>query len=321
VRTLVVAIVVACLGTASLAFGHGSSNKLPVPGQRYHAVTQATLGSTVCVSGYTSTIRPPVSYTSALKRWLLKDRQLPARQRLRTRPRYSVGARWRPVFDVYRQTNSYARRSTSRTSGRRPAMPRVVLRRRQRGRLIASIAPLYLTGSVLDVTYGGGAWWRRFTPEPFGVTTTSSRTAWTSARCRTSTTPGTPCASTRRTSRAARWRRARARDRPASAYGLTVRRSRAELEALIAEGLAECARVARQWVLAKCCDYAENPEVFRLGHVTTIVAGEKAGLRVHDLIVHAGGSGPSNARLRTVRRTRRAHSYLIVFVKRGGSKP
>jgi hypothetical protein len=82
VKTLVVAIIVACLGTAGLAFGHGSSSKLPVPGQRYHAVTQATLGSTVCVSiGYTSTIRPPVSYTSALKRWLLKGPPaLPARQ-------------------------------------------------------------------------------------------------------------------------------------------------------------------------------------------------------------------------------------------------
>jgi hypothetical protein len=49
----------------------------PVPGQRYHAVTQATINSTICVSGWTATIRPPVSYTSALKKWLLKDRNLP----------------------------------------------------------------------------------------------------------------------------------------------------------------------------------------------------------------------------------------------------
>jgi hypothetical protein len=49
----------------------------PVPGQSYHAVTQATLNQTVCVKGWTSTVRPPFSYTSALKRWLLKDRQLP----------------------------------------------------------------------------------------------------------------------------------------------------------------------------------------------------------------------------------------------------
>ena len=32
------------------------------------AVTQATIGSTICRSGYTATIRPPASYTDALKR-------------------------------------------------------------------------------------------------------------------------------------------------------------------------------------------------------------------------------------------------------------
>jgi len=31
-------------------------------------VTQATISSTVCVKGWTATIRPPASYTSALKR-------------------------------------------------------------------------------------------------------------------------------------------------------------------------------------------------------------------------------------------------------------
>jgi hypothetical protein len=31
-------------------------------------VTQANLGRTVCVPGWTETVRPPVSYTSALKR-------------------------------------------------------------------------------------------------------------------------------------------------------------------------------------------------------------------------------------------------------------
>jgi hypothetical protein len=31
-------------------------------------VTQATIGSTICRSGYTATIRPPASYTDALKR-------------------------------------------------------------------------------------------------------------------------------------------------------------------------------------------------------------------------------------------------------------
>ena len=37
------------------------------PGVRNPAVTQATIGSTICVRGWTATIRPPVSYTNKLK--------------------------------------------------------------------------------------------------------------------------------------------------------------------------------------------------------------------------------------------------------------
>ena len=39
-----------------------------VPGVLNPDVTQATIGSTICVHGWTSTIRPPQSYTDALKR-------------------------------------------------------------------------------------------------------------------------------------------------------------------------------------------------------------------------------------------------------------
>lgn len=38
------------------------------PGAKNPAVTQATIGSTICRPGFTKTIRPPVSYTNALKR-------------------------------------------------------------------------------------------------------------------------------------------------------------------------------------------------------------------------------------------------------------
>jgi hypothetical protein len=38
------------------------------PGAADPRVTQATIGSTICVSGYTSTVRPPTSYTTPLKR-------------------------------------------------------------------------------------------------------------------------------------------------------------------------------------------------------------------------------------------------------------
>ena len=37
------------------------------PGVRNPAVTQATIRTTICVSGWTATIRPPVSYTNSLK--------------------------------------------------------------------------------------------------------------------------------------------------------------------------------------------------------------------------------------------------------------
>jgi hypothetical protein len=37
------------------------------PGVLNDAVTQATIGSTICRRGWTSTVRPPTSYTSALK--------------------------------------------------------------------------------------------------------------------------------------------------------------------------------------------------------------------------------------------------------------
>ena len=37
------------------------------PGARYAPVTQGTVASTICRAGWTATIRPPVSYTNALK--------------------------------------------------------------------------------------------------------------------------------------------------------------------------------------------------------------------------------------------------------------
>ena len=37
------------------------------PGSLNPAVTQATIHSTICVRGWTATVRPPSSYTSALK--------------------------------------------------------------------------------------------------------------------------------------------------------------------------------------------------------------------------------------------------------------
>jgi hypothetical protein len=43
------------------------------PGVTNPDVTQSTIGSTICVSGWTSTIRPPTSYTNPLKVQGIKD--------------------------------------------------------------------------------------------------------------------------------------------------------------------------------------------------------------------------------------------------------
>lgn len=179
--------------------------------------------------------------------------------------------------------------------------------------LLAAVAPLYLTGSVLDVTYGRGAWWRRFTPDPFGshdlaLDGVDFRHLPHEAGSWDSVCFDPPYVPRQGIAPPTRLEDHNYRER----YGLSVSRGRIELEALISDGLAECARVSRQWVLVKCCDYV-NGRQFHLGHVFVIRAGEELGLRVHDLIVHGAGTGPGGGQIRSVKRTRRAHSFLVVF--------
>jgi len=58
------------LSAAALALAGAASLILPthISGARYYKVTQATIGKTICVKGWTKTIRPPSNYTDALKR-------------------------------------------------------------------------------------------------------------------------------------------------------------------------------------------------------------------------------------------------------------
>ncbi|HEU5279166.1 MAG TPA: hypothetical protein VFU26_09715 [Gaiellaceae bacterium] len=58
----------------AIAWPHGSSSRglyhadpTRTPGVLNPDVTQATIGSTICAHGWTRTIRPPTSYTNALK--------------------------------------------------------------------------------------------------------------------------------------------------------------------------------------------------------------------------------------------------------------
>jgi hypothetical protein len=71
---LVILAVVGLAAYAFSAFHHGGRAALVVlpdpklaPGVINPAVTQANIAKTICVHGWTKTVRPPTSYTSALK--------------------------------------------------------------------------------------------------------------------------------------------------------------------------------------------------------------------------------------------------------------
>jgi hypothetical protein len=51
----------------------GRPDKVCTPGTFNPDVTQDTIGSTVCVPGWTKTVRPPASYTNQLKRQQIRD--------------------------------------------------------------------------------------------------------------------------------------------------------------------------------------------------------------------------------------------------------
>ncbi|HEY2544415.1 MAG TPA: hypothetical protein VGH92_15355 [Gaiellaceae bacterium] len=69
-RALVLVAVALVVLALALRLRHASASDtvLPrVPGVLNPDVTQATVGSTICVRGWTATIRPPVEYTNDLK--------------------------------------------------------------------------------------------------------------------------------------------------------------------------------------------------------------------------------------------------------------
>ena len=52
---------------AAFAYRPVLPNASMTPGAFNPAVRQATIGKTICVRGWTKTVRPPVAYTDALK--------------------------------------------------------------------------------------------------------------------------------------------------------------------------------------------------------------------------------------------------------------
>jgi hypothetical protein len=186
--------------------------------------------------------------------------------------------------------------------------------------LVAAIAPLYLTGSVLDVTYGRGMWWRRFQPDPFAFHDIALDGVDFRALPHETGSWDTVCFDPPYVPRHGAADATTVRDQDfRDRFGLAEPRTELQLRALINAGLAESARVARAWVLVKANDYC-NGRQFHLGHVRVLNEAERLGLRCHDLIVHASGTGPGGGQIKVVKRARRAHSYLIVLSKPGGPR-
>lgn len=179
--------------------------------------------------------------------------------------------------------------------------------------IIATVAPIYLAGrSVLDVTYGRGLWWKRYLPDEFtchdldpakgdGVDFRALPEADSSVDVVCFDPPYIPQGGDTTSTEQGF----------IQSFGLRST-SRAALWQLMDDGLAECARVAREFVLMKCCDFT-NGGAFHLGHVKAIELAARHGLAVHDLIVHHTGSGPGGHNIVRPIRARRHHSYLLVF--------
>ena len=79
-RDVAVAVaLVAVVIVAALRVGGGRhsaaivADPVRTPGVLNPDVTQATIRSTICTRGWTATIRPPVSYTNALKRTQMRE--------------------------------------------------------------------------------------------------------------------------------------------------------------------------------------------------------------------------------------------------------
>lgn len=178
--------------------------------------------------------------------------------------------------------------------------------------LMAAVAPIYLTGSVLDTTYGAGKWWTRYRPDPFtyhdlatdGVDFRHQPHDDNSFDTVVFDPPYIPAGGQPTQDKAA-FR---------EAYGLgwgANYRSAAELRDLIRDGLTESARVAKTFLLVKCMEFVSSG--FHDMPVDVAVWAAEAGWRKHDTIVHHGGTGPGGHNITTIKRARRAHSYLLVF--------
>lgn len=194
--------------------------------------------------------------------------------------------------------------------------------------LMAAVAPLYLTGSVLDVTHGDGKWWDRFRPEEFqahdkfkldGVDFTALPEADESFDT-VCFDPPYVISGGKSTGNLAD---VGFQDRYGIGNANLKMTNSADgnnaLHNLIRGGLSEASRVSRQWVLVKCMEFAQGSHCGTDFHDMPWFVrswAQEMGLVTHDVIVHHTGSGPGGHNIFKVKRARRHHSYLLVFKKR-----
>lgn len=189
--------------------------------------------------------------------------------------------------------------------------------------LMEAVSPFYLTGSVLDVTYGEGAWWERFRPETFtfhdkykvdGVDFTALPEADDSVE--------TVCYDPPYVLSGGESTGAVADVGFQERYGIGMGRlkhnSAQAFEAMLQAGLSEVSRVSRRFVLVKCMEFAQGGGAdggFKNIPYLMTKWAEERGLKSYDVIVHHTGSGPGGHNIFDPKRARRHHSYLLVFTK------
>lgn len=198
--------------------------------------------------------------------------------------------------------------------------------------LMAAVAPYYLTGSVLDVTYGEGKWWDRFRPDPFtfhdlykvdGVDFRALPEADATVDTVTFDPPYVISGgiSTGSALAVGFQNRYGIGDHNIALMGRRNGRIGNDLmHDFLLDGLTEVLRVARCYALVKCMEFAQGGGVTstigRDFHDTPFLMTKWAlelGWIKHDCIVHHTGSGPGGHNIWEAKRARRHHSYLLVF--------
>lgn len=180
--------------------------------------------------------------------------------------------------------------------------------------LMSAIAPLYLTGSVLDMTYGGGKWWEWFRPaELIGHDLITDGVDFRHLP-EPDASVDAVCFDPPYVLSGGESSAALADGEFQNRYGIGILNGISGwpgLVALVTDGLDEACRVARCFVLVKCMEFVQD----RFRDMPTLVTNHLAerGWAKHDQIVHHTGSGPGGHNIFDIKRARRHHSYLMVF--------